>query len=172
MNTHPATARKLSEIMELLTRDGVTVRRAVEPHCISFESMFGTEAPMFVRWVTGERLVQVAQNTLLQVVDGPRMAAVALQLAQINLRLDMLGFVIDPRPGLTHGAIAFRAHLFTDADGKLDYSLLRMLLVFCIKTVERELPELQALVGTAPVPVPPPSPEASRLAYALRGFID
>src|ERR1700712_2325611 len=109
MNTHPATASNLSEIMELLTRDGVTVRRAAEPHCISFESMFGAEAPMFVRWVAGERLVQVAQNTLLQALDDTRMAAVALQIAQINLRLDMLGFVIDPRAGLAHGAIAFRA---------------------------------------------------------------
>lgn len=166
------TAGNLNDVMALLTRDGVVVRRAVQPHCLTFESMFGAEAPMFVRWVAGERLVQVAQNTLLQVTDDTRLAQVALQIAHINLRLDMLGFVIEPRPGPAHGAIAFRSHLFTHNKDQLDYALLRTLLVFCIKTVERALPELQAIVGNTPLPAPPASPEASRLAYALRGFID
>jgi hypothetical protein len=172
MAAQQATAGNLSEVMELLTRDGVAVRRAVDPHCLRFESMFGPEAPMFVRWVSGERLVQVAQNTLLQITQESRLAEVALQLLSINQRLDTLGFVLDSGPGPAHGAIAFRSHLFTDSTGRLDYALLRTLLMFCIKTVERTLPALQAIVGGAPIPPPPPSPEAARLADALRGFID
>lgn len=157
-------------------KDGADAAGA-EPSTLRFATIFGDDAPMFVRWPAGERLVLVSQTLPIDLSSGqpagqapepgaglgaglgagpgaglspPIAEALNAALSTINRRLDMVGLLAEP----ARGAVWLRTHLFADAQGRLDYPLFLTVVAACVRVVYDCLAELCAALGREPPVLP------------------
>lgn len=164
---HPELVSHLAQLAQALRQEGIEVTLSDEAQALHFPTIFGPDAPMFVRWLAADRLVLVSQ-TLPLVVLPAQAGLLAAALLPINRQLDMVGLLADPE----RGVVWLRTHLFTDRQGRLDYPLFLTVVAACVQVVRARLIELCVALGREPPELAerPDDEKALALMAALRSF--
>ena len=169
----PENVNDLTQLGTLLRREHLALTDPAEPHTLGFPTIFGPEAPMFVRWEAEARLVLISQSLPL-VVTAAQAETLAVTLLRINQQLDMVGLLADP----ARGVVWLRTHLYTDRQGRLDYPLFLTVVAACVQVVRDRLAELCVALGREPPPLAQDKAsgaaadedQAQALLAALRSF--
>ena len=128
--------RDLDGVAAWLSALGAPCDRVGASSLIVASPLGGHEAAMLLTW--GRTTLQLSQGIVL--VQRGRNAEAAVTLAELNLRLDAPGLVVDER-----GLVSYRVAL--PSAGGLEPETVRRAVHQCIESAAAVLPELQALAG-------------------------
>ncbi len=129
--------RSLTELAERLREEGALVAATGRAHILEIVTTFGTEAPLYVRWLPGRRAVHLTQPIPIH-VEPEALGQAAAIVARLNLSMPTPALALD----LDAGRIEYRVRLFADGDGGLDLDLCTQMIATIVGHVERLLPLL------------------------------
>lgn len=130
--------RDLAELKEALLRAGATVSTSERAHILEVVTSFGARTPLYVRWLAGRRAVHFTQPLEITISDPEQLGRAAMAVARLNQFMPTPALVLD----LDAGWIDYRARLFADRDGELDFALCEQMVMTIVGHVERLVPVL------------------------------